>query len=378
MDRNQHITQDAAEHYAVYLMARSALELGVGNKENTDSLWGEFQDYLSERSWRFEEEFVSFYPEYKNNADNQIPKFLQRLTAKFTRSIFRFEIDEANYRNSGKKADFRLFASEAPLPFEISLKNYIGAGGVERPQVSSGTFLSFAAGFVFERNGVGTYADPREPDKSFSGSNKDVRTDVLRFLNREELINPLNNLEDLQQHVRTSLLNLKFYDSSKVKKVINEIVPSAQNSILEIFAALGEDTARKKFLERVGMAAKEEILFFDGKNSVDSITNSKFHELVSAINSPEVSFKFKPQGQGIRFTFEQSGSTILSVDVPLTVNTNGAWHRPKIRYTGTELKSDKGHLIPLAWGELRPYKSREIATSTNAYVNLKATGIFNP
>jgi hypothetical protein len=377
LDRDQHITQDAAEHYAVFRMAEYSEEQGWATEPSSERLRESFLGYLKERDWDFEGKFSLAYPAYRKNVDKQIPAFVQRLHDKFPSSSFSFLIDEANFRNQGLKADFSLQLNDRSKPFLISLKNYVGSGGITRPQVSSGTFLSFAAGFVFERVGVGSYSDPRHPEKTFSGSSREDRNEVLKFQGRNALISPLDVLEDLQQIVRKELLTVKFFDRTKVRKVIEQIVPKGQEAMLEVFEALGAEVVREKFLERVGLDGTEEILFFDEDRSVDSITNSKFHDLSFSLNSPETLFQITPVGQSLRFAFSEDKKPVLQVDVPLTINTNGAWHRPKEKYEGKQIKNDKGHELALEWGELRPYKSREIATSTNTYVNLKATGIFD-
>jgi hypothetical protein len=65
--------------------------------------------------------------------------------------------------------------------------------------------------------------------------------------------------------------------------------------------------------------------------------------------------------------------TLLQVDVPFTINKNGAWISGDY-YTGTRWHAKEGR--QLAWGQRRPKKSRELATSINTYVNFGATGIF--
>lgn len=377
MDRDQHITQDAAEFYAVYLMARTAEEMGVASFPHSKELWQEFVDYLAiaHRDWSIAD-FGDRYPAYKSNADAQVPAFVARLAATFPGSTFSFEVDEARLRNLGKKADFILTISEPSHTFAVSLKNYVGPGGIGRPQVSSGTFLSFAAGFVFERNGVGTYVDPRTPGASFRGSNARDREAVLTFEGRADLAPLLTRLDDLQQHVRSQLLDLRFYDQAVVKRVIGEIVPLAQETLLEVFDRLGYDVVRQKFLERANLDGGEDALYFDGRQFADSITNARFRDLYARINDPQTTFGIEKVGQSLRFSFRANGKVVISADVPLTINTNGAWYRPKDRYEGKQLKVDKGVPVELEWGEIRPRKSRELATSTNLYLDLAAAGVF--
>lgn len=68
MDKNQHLTQDAAEPYAVFVMAEHAEKLGILGKQSPSQLWGEFMGYLDKIGWD-ESDFVSFYPKYKSNVD---------------------------------------------------------------------------------------------------------------------------------------------------------------------------------------------------------------------------------------------------------------------------------------------------------------------
>lgn len=376
MDRNQHITQDAAEFYAVYKMAEAAIGFGISTSKDLSAHWENFKKYLDDRSWDFEEDFSRHYPLYRKNVDHQIPQFVGRLKAFFPGSRFDFELDEAVFRSLGLKADFMVIQEGRDRPFFVSLKNYIGKGGVQRPQLSSGTFLSFAAGFIFDRSGVGKYLDPRVPGGEFSGRKKTERDAVLAHINKQALVAPLQELEDLQQIVRSTLLPIQMYDPEAVKEVVRRIVPPAQRALLEIFDELGHDQVRKKFLERAGLDSDEDLLFFDQKNSLDSITNPAFSDLKARVNDPETLFTISPVGQSLRFAFSDRAGIILSSDVPLTVNTNGAWFTPKLKYEGLQEKNDKGKILMLRWGQIRPAKSREISTSTNLYLDLKKTGVL--
>jgi hypothetical protein len=376
MEREEHITQDAAEHYAVFVMAHEAERMRVATRLHSPEIYKKFYEYLQERNWTLDD-FACTCPAYKSNVDSEIPKFVLRLKSYYPNSTFEFVIDEAAFRNLGLKADFTVKISSEIEPHYVSLKNYVGGSGITRPQVSSGTFLSFAAGFVFERVGVGTYVDPRSPGASFKGSNTLERNAVLDFQRRSDLKAPLQVLEDIQQRVRTDLLSLRFYDAKRVKEVVANIVPEAHSAVLNIFSILGVETVRKKFLERAGLDINEGVLYFDSVNCLDSITNQRFAELLDLVNDPATDFEVVTSGQSIRFTFRAGDVTVLAVDVPFTINTNGAWYRPKQRFEGTQIKIDKGHSVSLAWGEIRPYKSKELATSTNTYINLKATGIFD-
>lgn len=67
---------------------------------------------------------------------------------------------------------------------------------------------------------------------------------------------------------------------------------------------------------------------------------------------------------------------MLAIDVPCTVNTNGAWIRDGEPYAGTRYHVKEKQ--DLTWGERRPKKCREIATSINTYLDLGPTGVLRP
>jgi len=378
VDREQHVTQDAAELYSVFVMQQSAEHLGVAKTPESSLLYGRFLQYLdgvglNEATFRDGE-----YPEYKVNADSQLPDFVHRLTRHFPASKFGFENVEKEFRDRGLKGDFLLHATEAPEPISVSLKNYIGNGGIARPQVGSGTYASFTQGFIFDRVGVGTYTDPRTGG-TFRGSDAATRNKILKHLSQEDLVPLLADLDNCQARVREEFLgpDCEYYDEKRVAAAARSVAEMGMKATLDVFEALGMDHVKGIVLTRSGLDGKEEALYFDRERYVDSITNRRYHELRVALNDDATRLEAFQQGQGIRLEFRRADDLVLGIHVPYTINTNGAWYRPKIRYSGTQTYSDKGHAVDLFWGQRRPYKSREIATSTNMYVDLKATGIFD-
>jgi hypothetical protein len=79
------------------------------------------------------------------------------------------------------------------------------------------------------------------------------------------------------------------------------------------------------------------------------------------------------RGQGIGFDLINEDRVLLQVDVPFTINKNGAWISGD-PYVGARWHEKEQ--ASLAYGQRRPRKSRELATSINTYVNFGATGIF--
>lgn len=378
VDRSQHLVQDAAEHYAVYSLHLAAEKLGAALDSRSDRLWEQFAEQL-ERSEISLAEFTSGkYRKYKGNVDAQAPPFVARVVRHLDARVG-FELDEATQRNLGKKADFFLEHDGEGGRIPFSLKNYIGAGGIARPQVASGTFLSFANSFVFVRAGVGKYEDPRPGRATFMGSSREDREDVLEYLRLSALKRPLRKLEDINARIRSVFLGPDFemFDQEAYKSIVSSIVPEAQEAVLQVFDIVGLNRVRDVVLGQIGMDGSEEAFFFDSKRSVDSLTSVKYRALRDALNSSSTTFEVRAHRQGIRLEFSRSDEVVLETTVPLTVNANGAWHRPSQRYSGTQVKLDKGLEVELRWGQRRPRKCREIATSTNTYVNLKSAGIFD-
>lgn len=378
MEREQHIIQDAAELYAVFVMQRQSESLGRASAGTSHVLWSDFVDYLNAARLALDDFESGKYSAYKANADLHLPAFVDRLADHLPGSTLDFENVEKEFRNLGMKGDFVIAVGGKEQPIPVSLKNYTGSGGILRPQVASGTFASFAASFIFERVGVGTYADPRRDGAKFSGRDTATRTKVLNHLGLTQLVAPLAILDRLQADVQTEFLSdeCEFYDQVRVRAAVERIAPEGIAAVLEVFDALSLSRVRDTFLARIGLDGKEEALFFDSERYVDSITNAKFHKLRARLNDQATEFQVLQHKQNLRFSFQADDLDVLVVDVPFTINTNGAWYRPKERFTGTQRYNDKGHWVELKWGQRRPYKSKEIATSVNTYVNLSGVGIF--
>ena len=377
MDRKHHLIQDTAEVYAVAVMQEEADRLGVAGSATASDRRREFESYLNSSGLTASDFDTGLYQKYKTNVDRQIPAFVARLVGHhdFVGRTLDFRNDEAAMRVLGQKADFLISVSsssgQSSKEIAVSLKNYTGAGGITRPQVSSGTYLSFACGFVFDRVGVGLYADPREGGRRFRGQDRKDRDAVLRYEKRESLIEPLAVLEALQQRVREELLSdsCRMYEAARVKAVVAHIAPIGIEAVLKVFDLLGQATVRTAILARMGLDGTEESLFFDAKRYVDSMTNPSYRQLLLRLNDPDTVFTAEQHKQGIRFCFSSASTVLLKTDVPFTINTNGAWFRPKERYSGKRPVDDKDTVVHLEWGERRPRKSREIATSTNTYID---------
>ena len=83
--------------------------------------------------------------------------------------------------------------------------------------------------------------------------------------------------------------------------------------------------------------------------------------------------EYTTNGKGLLFTLCYSVGVIVNIEVPFTLQKNGAWYLHKAKYSGTQYHSKEG--VDLVYGQRRPRKSKEISTSINTYLNLKKAGV---
>jgi len=122
-----------------------------------------------------------------------------------------------------------------------------------------------------------------------------------------------------------------------------------------------------------GLDGEEELLLLYQDRFTDTITVPAFRELRSQTQAPGTNLKYYRHGQSIRFDFMSKDKAILSVDVPFTINKNGAWISGP-RYEGKRYHEKEAQ--DLAWGQRRPKKSKELATSINTYIDFSKKEIF--
>jgi hypothetical protein len=86
---------------------------------------------------------------------------------------------------------------------------------------------------------------------------------------------------------------------------------------------------------------------------------------------------YNVRGQGIEFVFRDDDGDIIEINMPFTLNKNGAWWSRCPQFDGKRPYPGKGKDAGtlLEYGEWRPQKSQEMATSTNTYVQLKKAGV---
>jgi len=375
VQRKTKYIQDAAEKYAVYLMEKILEDRGVSLKRDSQQKWQDYINYLDERN--LEESDIN-KSDYVTNCKRQLPVFISGVVSKFPNQKFSvFDVEKEN-RNQNKKADFDIhFMDKRKLSF--SLKNY--AGGIDRPQVRAGTFNSLVMNLLFESPSVGMYVyEVSGTMVRFKGSNVSKRNYALKSIGLPQIIEDLEKLDKLQEEARKTVLedpSYEMFDEHKWKSLCVQIGSAGAKTMHDLCRKLNANLIAKKLLGLAGFAGEEEVLFISPNQILDSLTNDDFRTLKLKLRNSKTVMNYKLSGQTLIFEYWLDGKRLLRIDVPFTLNRNGAYWLDLPVYSGTRKIKDKKHIVELRWGERRPYKSRELATSINTYVDLKSTGIFN-
>lgn len=366
----EHHVQDASELYVVARLQELAEEDRRALSASSVDRWAEFDQYITARGISRAEFSQGAWSVYAANAEQHVPDFYARLTQAYPDERFDFMSVEVRYRNENKKGDFVILLSNGD-EIPVSLKNY--RGDMRRPQVCSGTYNSFVVNFLFEADGVGMAIDP-ETGLRFRGSGSE-RDSVFERNGYGDVVPLLHELDDLNQDIKDRFVygdDFEFLDPDVFKEAAVACGMRGVDIVLEILQHVPEDAIRDRILRMTGLDGDEEHLFFDPLRCTDSITNERYHQLLTDVQDPDTQLEFFQHGQGIRFQFRRDEEIVLQLDVPFTINKNGAWISES--YEGRRYHAKEG--VELAYGQRRPRKSKELATSVNTWVNLEATGIF--
>lgn len=369
MRQVEHNIQDAFEPYAVGVMQATAEELGLAPKGSSSIHFDAHEEHL--RSRKVTSDDLETYPEYRRNADKHSKSFVVRLNQDRKPRTLRFDFVERDARNAGRKEDLIVIIDgKDSVPF--SLKNY--RNSIARAQVSAGTFNSLACSFLFDTgNGVGMYIDPTS-GKRFKGSNRTQRDLILTTTGRESAIESLTLLDDLNDEIKRLFVyspEFEFLDEEAFDSHRKRVGTRGAEILHDLISSLPEEHVRYVMLARIGFDGSCEQLLFDPDSYSDSLTVPEFKYLIQKVRH-DADLNFEIVGQSVRFAFSDSTKDLLVVDIPFTINKNGAWISEE--YEGKRFHKKEG--VALATGQRRPKKSKELATSVNTYVNFEAAGIL--
>ena len=364
-----HYMQDAAEAYIVFKLQELAVENDVALTDDVGDKFAIFMAYCSERG--ISEEFGDSV--YKENIDAVVVSFFRDLIAKYPGRKFDVIDVEKEFRDLKLKGDFVIYFSEDDY-ISFSLKNY--KNGYDRIQLCSGTWNSFLNNFLFESAGVGMFINPITKQR-FKGSNRAVRDQLIESMGFSPLKGIYSKFDNILDAVRAFYVNSKEANmwqnvETRWKNDCAEYGLNAAQSVVDALKTLDNSKIKQRIIKMAGFNYDEEILLIGKGDYCCSLFNDTYADILLRVNSEESVVEYKVNGKGVLFTITD-GEDIVSIEVPFTLQKNGAWYLCGEEYDATIYH--KKEQVDLAYGQRRPKKSKEINTSTNTYLNLKKAGV---
>ena len=365
-----HFIQDAAEAYIVYKLQDLAVKNSVALTNDVGEKFDTFVAYCTERD--ISEEFDDSV--YKKNIDAIVDNFFENLTVKYPGRKFDIIDVEKEFRDKKLKGDFiAQFESKEHVSF--SLKNY--KKGFNRIQLCSGTWVSFLNNFIFESAGVGTFIDPNTGD-TFQGCDNVHRNSLIDSMGYSAMIKAYEFCESVNKNVRdyyTYGEDARHWSnvSSKWKSDCAEYGVKAADIIVNALDNIPKTAVKERILKMAGLNYEEELLLVGQGKYLCSLFSEKYGAMLKRANADECVVEYVTNKKGVLFTLRDSVGVIVSIEVPFTLQKNGAWYLPKAKYSGSQYHAKEG--VDLVYGERRPKKSKEINTSINTYLNLKKAGV---
>jgi hypothetical protein len=365
-----HFIQDAAEAYIVYLLQAYAVENKVAISDDVAEKHNTFIEYCEDRD--ILDEFNKSI--YKKNIDVVIDKFILDLLSKYPNRKFDFVDVEREFRDKKLKGDFIIRFEDGSF-ISFALKNY--KKGFNRIQLCSGTWHSFLNNFLFESAGVGTFFDPFTQEV-FQGCNREYRDSLIEKLGYDALKEVYTFFDTINDTIK------KFYTYGEQARYWKNVSAQwkgdcaayglkAAEKIISALDSIPKDMVKNRIIKMAGLNYDEEILLVGNGKYLCSLFNQKYAQILERVNSVESVVEYTTNGKGLLFTLCDSVGVIVNIEVPFTLQKNGAWHLPKTKYVGTQYHNKEG--VALIHGERRPKKSKEISTSINTFLNLKKSGV---
>ena len=370
-DSKTHMIQDAAEAYIVYRLQDLAVKNNTALTDSAEDKKKIFNIYCYDRG--IESDFNKSV--YKENIDLVVDKFYSELVEKYPNKKFDFVDVEKEFRDKKWKGDFIIqFEDENYISF--SLKNY--KKGFGRIQLCSGTWHSFLNNFLFKAVGVGTFKDPYT-GQVFQGCDYEHRDNLVQQLGYSSLTDVYNFFDSVNETIKSfytygEKANQWSNVSTQWKSDCKSYGLEAANKVIDALNGIDNGKVKQRIIQMAGLTYDEEILLVGKGKHLCSLFNQKYRDILKRVNSEECVVEYATKRKSIVFTLKDNDGIIVTIEVPFTLQKNGAWYLPKKRYSGTEYHKKEN--ISLVYGQRRPKKSKEIATSINTYLNLKKAGVY--
>jgi hypothetical protein len=366
-----HNLQDDFEIYTVYVMQKIAEDAGKSISNMSNLRIADFHKALAAHGLTVADTERGDGMIYKTNLLAGVADFMKRLFEKMPDKKFDFSHVAKELRNQNKKGDIIISVSDGS-EISLSLKNY--KTPISTIQVSSGTFQSFVVNFLFEPAGVGTWINPVD-NSTFNNRNAEKRNAVLVDNGYSPVVPMMDKMDTLSKDMRTRFIDseeFRFYSEEEFDKARKDVGFAGLKVAKEFIDSLPAEVVKSRLLKMTGFDGNEDILILGKGTVADSVTDDTFQELCTKVRNAIITTTI--EGQSLVFAFQDAeGTAVLKVSVPFTINKNGAWYMDGDKYEGTRFHKKEG--VELAWGERRPKKSREMATSINTYVDFGKTDV---
>ena len=373
---DRHIVRKAeiASEYGVSVgMARLLSQGGIPT--NVDALQKEYEDYIlatkgklsADQQKKFDEEINIRAPIVGSSAD-AMRRGLESLYPAIDEVIISNMHRAPNPNGVNQKEDIKILVvdSEGRMHIHaVSLKQY---KQLKRLQVASGTYISTLCGLAFGVIGRGKFDGPHG---AFVSKNKAATLSAFSTAYGPQILPDLEEIYAINDEIKEMRKN-SYFPGEEVWK---QFCTSTGNGAAAVFVKIlktvcaGDAAAfKQRFLDRLGLVNNHDILF-TGRHkkkiyTFSTLQDSPWQKTVDTLTSSMVQLNIYRHLQGVKIQFEASGKTILEVSIPLTVNRNGAWVMDP---AGRICSKDKKFY---AYGQLRPLKAKEMATSTNAWMEI--------
>lgn len=370
--KEDHYIQDAGEKYAVYTLQKLATNLGKSISNSYSVQQKEFVDYCVERGITNDFDKSA----YKKIYDKNLPSFLDDMINKHPNSSFDFVDVEVAYRNQGMKGDMEIVFSDGTPSKSFSLKTY--KNGYGRPQLCSGTWESFLTNFLLPKaGGPGMIIDPDDNSTSYKAADNPIkRNNHLKSLGF--FTNEVKEFYDWHKQTLSYVKDFYVYgDKANLWENIQDTWKSdceslglqAVDKMMSALQSISNNTVKQRIIKMAGLDYDEELLLLGPKDHLSSYHDTKYQSMLSRVNSNECTMDFVKNSKSLVFSFSDSQGDIIEVEIPFTLQKNGAWYIPKGEpYSGTVFHKKEN--MRLVYGQRRPKKSKELNTSINTYLKL--------
>ena len=364
----EHFIQDAAELRLTARLQEEAERLGVASKNISSEINKEFQKACVDG--KIETKFSK--SKYSKNIEATYQSIVQDLIKKYPNRKFYFECVDVEFRNLGKKGDILIHFDDGEK-ISVSVKNY--QNGYSSIQVCSGTFNSTLNNILFDNTDCspGMYISPY--GVKFKGSNREYRDGLVRR-QYPELLPFFGKLDNINDSIRDYYINspeAEHYENvaDQWKKDCSSVGTEVAPLVVEALSFLPNELVLGRMQKATGLVSDEHLLCLGKGEYLFSVTNEDYHKLCNRVKAA-THVELESRGQSVFYHICDADGVIISINQPCTLQKNGAWYATnEEKFEGVREKNDKGTKFMLKWGQRRPRKSKELATSTNMYLRLK-------